>query len=77
MNNRNLIERITIDKNILCGKPVISGTRISVELILEKMANGWSIQQIMEEYDIEEQDVRAALLYAQKTLANEEVFEVI
>ncbi|AFV10453.1 hypothetical protein Tph_c02060 [Thermacetogenium phaeum DSM 12270] len=77
MNRRNLLKRITIDKNILCGKPVISGTRISVELILEKLANGLSVKEITEEYGIQEQDVRAALIYAQKTIANEEVFEVI
>lgn len=66
MNRRNLLKRITIDKNVLCGKPVISGTRISVELILEKLANGLSVKEITEEYGIQEQDVRAALIYAQK-----------
>lgn len=77
MDSRNLLKRITIDKNVLCGKPVISGTRISVELILEKLAKGLSVKDIIEEYDIQEQDIRAALIYAQKTIANEEVFEVI
>ena len=73
MNGENLLSRIAIDQNVLCGKPVVKGTRISVEMILEKLAKNMSAEDIMSQYDIEEQDIRAALTYAQMTLANEEV----
>lgn len=43
-------EHIVSDKGILLGKPVIKGTRISVELILELVADGWTEQQILESY---------------------------
>jgi uncharacterized protein (DUF433 family) len=75
--DKNRLERITIDPGVLCGKPVIKGTRISVELILEKLVQGYSYQKTVKEYDIQEEDIKAALLYAQKTIANEEVYEAI
>jgi len=75
--DKNLLERITIDPGVLCGKPVIKGTRISVELILEKLVQGYSYPKIAKEYDIQEEDIKAALFYAQKTIANEEVYEAI
>ena len=77
MNGESLLSRIAIDQNVLCGKPVVKGTRISVEMILEKLAKNMSTKDIMSQYDIEEQDIRAALTYAQMTLANEEVYDVI
>jgi uncharacterized protein (DUF433 family) len=77
MNGENLLSRIAIDRNVLCGKPVVKGTRISVEMILEKLAKNMSAEDIMSQYDIEEQDIRAALTYAQMALANEEVYDVI
>jgi uncharacterized protein (DUF433 family) len=77
MNGENLLGRITTNQNVLCGKPAIRGTRISVEMILEKLAKNVSVEDIMSQYDIEEQDIRAALTYAQMTLANEEVYDVI
>ena len=75
--DKNLLERITIDPGVLCGKPVIKGTRISIELVLEKLVQGYSYQKITEEYDIQEEDIKTALFFAQKTIANEEVYEVI
>jgi len=77
VNGESLLSRIAIDQNVLCGKPVVKGTRISVEMILEKLAKNMSTKDIMSQYDIEEQDIRAALTYAQMTLANEEVYDVI
>jgi len=55
--DKNLLKRITIDPGVLCGKPVIKGTRISVELILEKLVQGYSYQKITKEYDIQEEDM--------------------
>ena len=57
--------RITSTPDILIGKPVIAGTRISVELILDCMASGWSVEQVVEAYPhITPEDVLAALAFA-------------
>jgi len=48
--NMDWKERIVSDKNILLGKPVIKGTRLSVEHILDRLANGWSEEMILESY---------------------------
>ena len=74
MNTKNLC-RIEIDSSILCGKPIIKGTRISVEMILEKLANGDSFNQIKYDYDITDEDIKEAILYSYKIVANEEILE--
>jgi uncharacterized protein (DUF433 family) len=71
MSREDLLGRIATNQNVLCGKPIIKGTRISVEMILEKLATNMSAEDIMRQYDIEGLDIRAALTYAQMTLANE------
>lgn len=56
--------RIVSDKDILLGKPVIKGTRISVELILELMAEGWTEAQVLESYpNITADDLKAVFSY--------------
>lgn len=75
MTERTLLKRIVIDSRIMLGKPVIKGTRLPVETIVEKMAYGMGIDTLIKDYPfLEEADIRAALLYAAKSLANEEVF---
>lgn len=60
----NWNERIVSDKNILLGKPVIKGTRISVEFILERLANGWTEEKILESYPhLEKEDIQAVFAY--------------
>lgn len=68
-------QRIEINPHILVGKPVIKGTRISVELILEELACGATHEYLTREYDITEEDIQAALLYARDSVAGEQVFE--
>jgi uncharacterized protein (DUF433 family) len=59
-----LLERISIDPNVCFGKPCIRGTRIWVSLILDFMANGMDIKEILDEYPhLTEQDIRAAIAY--------------
>lgn len=65
--------RISIDKNVRFGKPVIAGTRVPVELVLGKLAGGMSYQEVMAEYQITREDILAALDYAAKTLSSEEI----
>ncbi len=67
------MERIVIDKNIRHGKPVIRGTRVPVDLILGFLAGGMSYKEICEDYEITEQDIRAAIEYAAKLVSNEEI----
>ena len=50
MATRHTSAQITNDPNILGGKPVIAGTRISVQLILEKMRDGWTITDLLDDY---------------------------
>ena len=64
--------RITRDPKIMMGKPVIAGTRITVEAILEDLSDGMSIAQVLEAYEgLAEEDVRAALDYAARYLREE------
>ena len=61
----DLLKRITFKKDVLCGKPLIRGLRISVEMILELLAKGATEQEILEDYQkLEPDDLRAALPYA-------------
>ena len=70
----NRINRISIDSKILGGKPVIKGTRISIEFIIELLASGMSVEEIIKEYPhLKKEDILAALAYALKTLKREEV----
>ncbi len=75
MEIKNL-SRIEINPNILGGKPIIKGTRISVEMILEKLAYGYSFDQLTYDFDITDEDIKEAILYSYKIVANEEFLEV-
>jgi uncharacterized protein (DUF433 family) len=65
--------RIVVDPAIRFGKPVIQGTRVPVELVIAKLAGGMTSEDIGEEYEITPEDIQAALSYAAKVLAEEEV----
>lgn len=68
-----LLNRITTNPAVLSGKPVIRGMRISVEQVIKMLARGISHAAIFEEYPfLEEDDIRASLLFAAKIIANEE-----
>jgi uncharacterized protein (DUF433 family) len=76
MTERALLKRIVVDPKIMLGKPVIKGTRLPVEIIVEKVAYGSTIDNLRKDYPfLKEDDIRAALLYAAKRIANEEIFE--
>jgi len=67
--------RITVDPEILAGKPIIKGTRIPVELILDLLANGWTTEEILENYpQLKKEDITAALKYAAQVLKEEKVY---
>jgi uncharacterized protein (DUF433 family) len=68
-------EHITLDPRILVGKPVVKGTRISVELVIDLLAAGWTQQQLLDSYPtLQADDVRACLAYASEILHGEKVF---
>lgn len=68
-------ERIVVDPKILVGKPVIKGTRIAVELVIDLLARGYTNDQILEQYDhITSADIQACLAYASETLRSERVY---
>jgi len=70
-------DRIVLDPAILVGKPVIRGTRLAVEFIVELLAEGWSDRQILENYPgLTEDDIRACLGYASESLQAEKVYRI-
>jgi uncharacterized protein (DUF433 family) len=69
------LERIEINPKIMLGKPVIKGTRLPVEILLEKLAQGYSSKELVAEYPfLKEEDIKAALHYAAAVIAHEEVY---
>ena len=66
--------RISVDAKIRFGKPVISGTRIPVDLIIGKLAGGMTYEEVMAEYEIAREDILAALNYAATTISSEEIW---
>lgn len=61
----NWNERITIDPKVLVGKPVIKGTRLSVEFVIDLLGRGWTTEQILREYEhLTPDDIQACLAYA-------------
>ena len=70
--------RITVDPDVLAGKPIIKGTRVSVEFVIGLLARGWTAQQILREYDhLKPEDVRACLAYASEVLKAERVYVTV
>lgn len=68
-------QRITLDPKVLVGKPVIRGTRLSVEFVIGLMADGWTETEILANYPaISHEDLLACLAYARDVLGSEKVF---
>ena len=72
-----LRDRITVDPKVLVGKPVIAGTRISVEFAVDLLGSGWTHERILASYPhLPEQDILACLQYAAELLHSERVYPV-
>ena len=70
-------ERITVDPDVLVGKPIVRGTRISVEFVVDLLGRGWTVEQVLQEYDhLTPQDIQACLAYASEVLKSERVYLV-
>ena len=71
MTDQDLFDRITTSPSVLAGKPVIRGTRLSVEFILNLLARGASNLEITQEFtSLSEDDIQACLLFAAKSLSD-------
>ncbi len=76
MNNED-DARIVIDPKILVGKPVIRGTRIAVEFVIDLLAEGWSNQQILSNYPhLTEPDIVACLRYVGSMMKQERIYPI-
>ena len=73
MHDEQLLKRIVINPRVMAGKPVIRGTRLTVEYILNLLAHGASVEEILQEYKgLTHEDIRACLLFATKALESTE-----
>ncbi len=68
-------DHIIIDPKVLVGKPIIKGTRIAVEFIIDLLGRGWTQEQILAEYDhVTREDIQACLAYASDALKSERIY---
>jgi uncharacterized protein (DUF433 family) len=73
----NWEERIVSDPAVLVGKPTIKGTRLSVDFLLERLADGWTEEQLLENYPrLTRDDMRAVFAYAHESLKDGLFFHV-
>ena len=71
MSDQQLLRRIVCDPKIMVGKPVIKGTRLTVEYILNLLAHGSSATDILDEYEgLAPEDIQACLLFASQSLSS-------
>jgi uncharacterized protein (DUF433 family) len=71
-------DRIVVDPDILVGKPVVKGTRLAVEFVVDLCAQGWTETQILENYPgLTREDILACLSYASATLRAERIYPIV
>jgi uncharacterized protein (DUF433 family) len=76
--DQQLLARITLNPKIMVGKPVIKGTRLTVEYILNLMAHGTTVSEILEEYEgLTEADIQACLLFATRAIENTDFMPLV
>jgi len=74
MNDNELLQRITFNPGIFNGKPIIRGRRIAVEHILGMIAEGSTVEEILEGYPfLEKEDIQACMIYAHRIISHERV----
>ena len=68
-------DRIEVNEAVLVGKPIVRGTRLAVEFLIDLLARGWTEEQIIENYPgLTSEDLRACLAYAHDVLAGEKIY---
>ena len=69
MNDQQLLRRIVLDPKVMVGKPVIRGTRLTVDYVLNLLAHGATVTEVLQEYEgLAQEDIQACLLFATKSL---------
>ena len=78
MNDKILLERITLNPKVMVGKPVIRGTRLTVEFILNLLAHNATTAEILDEYNgLTPEDIQACLLFARESLSRTDFMPLI
>lgn len=71
MEDKRLLQRITLNPQVVAGKPIINGTRLTVEYILNLLAHGATTEEILAEYEgLQIEDIQACFLFATKSLSD-------
>ena len=71
MKDQDLLERITLNPKVMAGKPIIKGTRLTVEYILKLLAHGATTEEVLEEYQgLTPEDIQACFLFATRSLSD-------
>ena len=74
MPHKRLLDRIVLNPKVMTGKPVIKGTRLTVQFILGLLAGGATVEDVLAEYkDLERADIKACLLYASEMLEETQI----
>ncbi len=78
MKDQTLLERIALNPKVMVGKPVIKGTRLTVEFILNLLARGATAAEILDEYDgLTPEDIQACLLFAGESLSRRDFMPLV
>ena len=78
MDHKALLGRIVVDPKVMVGKPVIKGTRLTVQHILRLLAEGEIVQNILDEYEgLSQEDIQACFLFATEALENDTFFPLV
>lgn len=78
MNDQLLLKRIVVDPRVMTGKPIINGTRLTVEFILNLLAHGATTREILDEYDgLTPEDIQACLLFAGASLSRTDFMPLV
>lgn len=68
-------DRVVVDPTVLVGKPVVKGTRLSVDFLIDLLAQGWTEPEILENYPgLTPEDIKACLAYASERLRDERIY---
>jgi uncharacterized protein (DUF433 family) len=77
MSDEELLKRISSNPKVMLGKPVVRGTRLTVEYLLNRLGHGDAIETILEEYEgVQREDIYACILYASKNLENSSIYSL-
>ncbi len=73
-NGKRLEKRIIVDERVMIGKPIIKGTRVTVEAVIRRLAEGYTTKKLLAEYpNLKKEDIMAAMAYAARLVEDEEI----